>query len=73
MSQLWPAISVMTVSRIMFGDSEVVNPFITQVRFENTGKQVIEATDFLEAIEICRGEAQIIDWSVVAESETTPC
>ena len=55
--------------KITFGTREVSNPFITEVRFKNTGKQVIDAADFLEPVVISRLKAKLLDFNVVDESE----
>ncbi|ORA61084.1 hypothetical protein BST23_22345 [Mycolicibacterium elephantis] len=55
--------------KIMLGTVEVNNPFVTLIRFKNTGKQVIEPDDYLDPIQICRREAAIRDWSIADESE----
>ncbi|WP_133054116.1 hypothetical protein [Mycobacteroides saopaulense] len=55
--------------KVIFGKLEVTHPFISQIRFENTGKQVIESTDFLDAVRILRPSAKILDFNIVKESE----
>ncbi len=55
--------------KIMLGTIEVDNPFVTLIRFRNTGKQVIERDDFLRPIEICRGNTEVVDWNVVNQTE----
>lgn len=55
--------------KVVFGTVEVSNPFISQIRFENTGKQVIQPSDFLDAVTILRPSAKIIDFNIVEESE----
>lgn len=54
--------------KILFDDTEARDPFITQIRIENTGKQVIEPDDFLTCIQICRDDCSILEWGVVDES-----
>lgn len=54
--------------KILFDDTEARDPFITQIRIENTGKQVIEPEDFLTCIQICRDNCTILEWGVVEES-----
>lgn len=54
--------------KILFDDTEATDPFITQVRIENTGKQVIEPDDFLSCIQICRDNCEILEWGIVEES-----
>lgn len=58
------------ILKVMFGSTEVRNPFITEVKFKNTGKQVIEADDFLAPIEIKRPHAKVLDFNDVDQSET---
>jgi hypothetical protein len=48
--------------RITLGPLEVQNPFLSQIRFKNTGKQVIHASDFLEPLEITRASAKLLDF-----------
>lgn len=55
--------------KVMHFGLEVANPRITRIRFENTGKRVIEETDFLEPYEIKRGSAEIVDYNIVEQSE----
>jgi hypothetical protein len=55
--------------KIVYGTLEVIDPFITEIRFRNTGKQVIEATDFLEPLVISRPAAKLFDFNVVDQSE----
>jgi hypothetical protein len=55
--------------KILFEDTEVDNPFITQICIENTGKQVIESDDFLSPLQIYRKDASVLEWGVVDESE----
>jgi hypothetical protein len=54
--------------KILFDETEVHNPSITQIRIENTGKQVIEPDDFLSCIQICRENCSIVEWGIVEES-----
>lgn len=54
--------------KIFFDETEARDPFITQIRIENTGKQVIEPDDFLTCIQICRDDCSILEWGVVEES-----
>jgi hypothetical protein len=55
--------------KITLGPLEVQNPFISRIRFKNTGKQVIEASDFLEPLVILRPSANLIDFRVEDSSE----
>ncbi len=55
--------------KVIFGLMVVTQPFISQIRFENTGKQVIQSTDFLEVVRIYRESANILDFNIVKESE----
>jgi len=54
--------------KILFDDTEAKDPFITQIRIENTGKQVIEPEDFLTCVQIYRDNCTILEWGVVEES-----
>jgi hypothetical protein len=56
------------ILKVVFGNTEVSNPYITEVRFKNTGKQVIQADDFLAQIAIQRRNAKVLDVNVVEES-----
>jgi hypothetical protein len=56
------------VLKVMFGATEVSNPYITEVRFRNTGKQVIEAEDFLSHFLITRKNAKALAANIVDES-----
>lgn len=58
-----------TILKIMYGTMEVDNPFVTEVRFKNTGKQVIEADDFLAPMAILRRSAKVLDFNDVEQSE----
>jgi hypothetical protein len=55
--------------RIIFGTVDVDNPFISQIRFKNTGKQVIETEDFLERFIILRPASKLLDFNVVEQSD----
>lgn len=59
--------------RVIYGtadvNTEVNDPRVTRVRFKNTGKQVIDATDFLESFAITRPSSKILDVNVFEESE----
>jgi hypothetical protein len=55
--------------KVVYGPLEVRNPFITEVKFKNTGKQVIEPEDFLAPVTILRPNAKVLDFNVVDESE----
>lgn len=57
------------ILKVVFGETEVSNPYITEIRFKNTGKQVIEDGDFLSSFGIMRGNAKVLDANVVGESE----
>jgi hypothetical protein len=57
------------ILKVMFGSTEVNNPYITEVRFKNTGKQVIESSDFLAPLTISRQDAKVLDFNGVDESE----
>ncbi|SIL69970.1 Uncharacterised protein [Mycobacteroides abscessus subsp. abscessus] len=54
--------------KILFDDTEASDPSITQIRIENTGKQVIEPEDFLTCIQICRENCTILEWGIVDQS-----
>jgi hypothetical protein len=56
------------ILKVVFGTREVSNPYITEVRFKNTGNQVIQADDFLAEIAIARKNAKVLDVNVVEES-----
>ena len=55
--------------RVTYGPLEVNDPRVTQVRFKNTGKQVIDEADFLgQPYEIARSNATLLDYNVVEQS-----
>lgn len=54
--------------KILFDSNEARDPFITQIRIQNTGKQVIEPEDFLTCIQISRESCKILEWGLVEES-----
>ncbi|WP_142280159.1 hypothetical protein [Mycobacterium paraense] len=54
--------------KMMIGDTEVANPFVTEVEFKNTGNKAIRKDDFLQPIEIYRPDSKIVDWNIVCES-----
>jgi hypothetical protein len=55
--------------RVVYGPLEVKDPRVTEVRFKNAGKLVIEAEDFLEPMVMARPNARILDFDVVEQSE----
>jgi hypothetical protein len=57
--------------KVVYGpdEDEVKDPRVTEIRFKNTGKQIIETDDFLEAVKIRRPNARILDFDVVEQSE----
>jgi hypothetical protein len=57
------------ILKVIYGATEVTNPFITEVRFKNTGKQVIDADDFLGPMTILRRSAKVLDFNDVGQSE----
>lgn len=57
------------ILKVVYGAREVSNPYITEVRFKNTGKQVIEPDDFLEPMAIFREGAKVLDFNDVDQSE----
>ncbi|OCB37264.1 hypothetical protein A5676_18335 [Mycobacterium malmoense] len=56
------------ILKVVVGSKVVSNPYITEVRFKNTGKQVIEADDFLGRISIQRSNAKVLTFNLVGES-----
>lgn len=58
------------ILKVMYGATEVKNPHITEVRFKNTGKQVIESDDFLAPMAIVRKGAKVLDFNDVDQSES---
>jgi hypothetical protein len=57
------------ILKVMYGANEVSNPYITEIRFKNTGNQVIEPDDFLEPMTISRKGAKVLDFNDVNQSE----
>jgi hypothetical protein len=57
--------------KVVYGSDEVEvkDPRVTEIRFKNTGKQVIETDDFLEPVIMRRPNARILDFDVVEESD----
>ena len=57
--------------KVVYGpdEDEVKDPRVTEIRFKNTGKQVIETDDFLEPVIMRRPNARILDFDVVDQSE----
>jgi hypothetical protein len=53
--------------KVVYGPLELQNPRVTEVRFKNTGKQVIDTADFLEKpYQIPpRLGAKLVDWDIV--------
>jgi hypothetical protein len=56
------------ILKVVYGATEVSNPYVTEVRFKNTGKQVIEPDDFLTPPAILRRNAKVLDFNIVDES-----
>jgi hypothetical protein len=55
--------------KVVYGDGEVKDPRVTEIRFKNTGNQIIEKDDFLEPVKMIRPNARILDYDVVEQSE----
>jgi hypothetical protein len=53
---------------VTYKNVDVSDPRLTQIRFKNTGKPTIEATDFEEPYRIQRGKAELLDHSVIESS-----
>lgn len=54
---------------ITFGKRDVQNPILTEVRFMNTGKKVIEPDDYLNELIVMRESAKVLDFNITDESE----
>jgi hypothetical protein len=54
--------------KVTYKNVDVSDPRVTQIRFKNTGKRAIEATDFEEPYRIERGSAGILDFAVIESS-----
>ncbi|WP_431236705.1 hypothetical protein ACQ86B_17390 [Mycolicibacterium aichiense] len=54
--------------RVLFGDREVSNPFISEIEFRNTGRKAIEKQHFLKPIKIVRPDAKVLDWDITEQS-----
>jgi hypothetical protein len=54
--------------KVMVGILELQDPRMTTVKFKNTGKQVIDESDFREPYVITREAANLLDYSVIEES-----
>jgi hypothetical protein len=57
--------------KVVYGLEEVKDPRVTEIRFKNTGKQIIETDDFLEPVRMImrRPNARILDYDVVEQKE----
>jgi hypothetical protein len=55
--------------KVVYGQEEVKDPRVTEIRFKNTGKQVIETDDFIEPVIMRRPNSRILDFDVVEESD----
>jgi hypothetical protein len=55
--------------KVVYGQDEVEDPRVTEIRFKNTGKQIIETDDFLEPVKMRRANSRILDYAVVEQSE----
>jgi|SRR5271166_227556 len=57
--------------KVVYGspEVEVKDPRVTEIRFKNTGNQVIKTDDFLKPVTMRRPNARILDFAVVEESE----
>jgi hypothetical protein len=57
--------------KVVYGPDEVPvkDPRVTEIRFKNTGNQVIKTDDFLEPVIMRRPNARILDFDVVEEKE----
>lgn len=54
---------------ITIGKRNVQNPIITEVRFMNTGKKVIESEDYLNELIVVRESATVLDFNITDQSE----
>jgi len=55
--------------KVIYGNREVIDPHIRQVRFKNTGNQPIDDTDFMQRpYEIVLPNVQLLDYAVIEES-----
>ena len=54
--------------KVTYKNLDVSDPRVTQIRFKNTGRRAIEATDFEEPYRIERGKAEFLDYNVIQSS-----
>ena len=54
--------------KVTYKNLDVSDPRVTQIRFKNTGKRAIEATDFEEPYRIERGSAGFLDYAIIESS-----
>ena len=55
--------------KVTYKNLDVSDPRVTQIRFKNTGRRAIEATDFEEPYRIERGKAEFLDYNVILKAQ----